>query len=217
MVHRIQDYKPNLKRSGSPVDTSDSKPALAYDSSSDIIMFSEQSWVSIILNWLKSGLMFLVSALFIFFVLYVTLAATLFFGNLIDGKITFVARGTFLGGQPAVEDYVLSSATEAEKDDPLSRLQYATMGVPNAQVVQIASGPVDIITATASGVTVQGENNASFDQPLYNNEGELVTASNQKLNNQYLALCVAGECEPNTFVIISADNIHGEIQNLKGE
>jgi len=214
MVHRIQDYRPNLKKSGPTVDTSDEKPALAYDSNSDIIMFSEESWVSIILGWLKSALLLIGSALLIFFVLYVTLSVSLFFVNFVGGKPAFVARGTFLGGQPAVSDYVYTSGTTDASDDPLSRLQYAFLGVPDAEIVQVASGPSDTVAVNDGNIKVTGENNATYKGTFVDDKGKSASL-NDKLSDSYLVMCVSGSCEKGTFHLMSKDRIYGEVQNIK--
>lgn len=215
MVHRIQEYKPSLKQHGLSVDTSDAKPALAYDPNSDIIMFSEESWVSIVVAWVKSGFMFIISAVVIFTVLYVTLAVSLFFITPVDGEPTFVSRGTFLGGEPALQDRVLTSASEKDQSDPISRLEYAFMGVPDAAIVQIASGPLDVISANDGMISVSGNNSVQYAGNLVNSQGETITVSSQSLKGEYLALCLSGSCTPNTYTIVDAQNIFGEVQNVK--
>lgn len=215
MVHRIQEYKPSLKQHGLSVDTSDAKPALAYDPNSDIIMFSEESWLSIVLAWVKSGFLFIVSAIVIFAVLYVTLAVSLFFITVVDGEPTFVSRGTFLGGEPALQDKVLASSSEKEQADPISRLKYAFIGVPDSSVMQIASGPLDSITANNGIISVSGNNSAQYEGVLVNAAGEPISVNSQDLSGDYLALCLSGSCTPDTYIVVDGQSIFGEVQNVK--
>jgi len=215
MVHRIQDYKPSLRQHGLAVDTSDAKPALAYDSNSDIVMFSEESWFKIFAGWLKSGALFLVSAVLIFAVLYTTLAVSLFFTTFVEGKPVFVARGTFLGGEPALTDKILGSRTEASEDDPLNRLQYAFMGVPNSVVGEISSGPVDTISAANGQISISGSSSQSYEGVLVDESGQPQDVSSRKLQDEYLVKCMSGECQPGSYFLIKGESIFGEVQNVK--
>jgi hypothetical protein len=215
MVHRIQEHKPSLKQGGGVVDTSDVKPALAYDANSDIIMFSEESWLSIVISWVKSGLMFLLSAFLIFLVLYITLAVSLLFVTVVGDKTVAVARGTFLGGEPALLDVVLTSPTEETSEDPLNRLKVGFMGIENPQIVRVQSGPLDTVVAKNGKITVSGKAALSYDGVLVdknNNPAEM----NDKLVSQYLVQCVSGSCEPGKFFIVDQANIFGKIQTLNG-
>jgi hypothetical protein len=218
MVHRIQEYKPTLKKSGGAVDTSDTKPALAYDSNSDIIMFAEESWFSIIGAWLKTGFLFIVSAVLIFTVLYVTLAVSLVFVTVINDKANIITRGTFLGGEPGVSEQILVSASKVEADDPLSRLSDAFLGIPDAQIGTVVSGPLDTITSGNGTVTVRGEGEAAYPGDILNAKGEVVQMNNQKLEGQFLVSCDSGACTPGSFMLVDDDRIFGEVQQLgKGE
>lgn len=216
MVYRIKEYKPALKQGGSPVDVSEHKPALAYDTNSDIVMFAEESWLSISINWLKSGLLFLASALLIFTVLYGTLAASIVFITPVDGQLNVVARGTFLGGIPSNGDIVLASATQKAGVSPIDRLKEAALGIEGAKVVKVLSGSTDAVTTNDGTITVAGQSNATYTGQLLDSEGKVVNANNKRLDNQFLALCVAGDCQKDTYVIVDSDKIFGEVTNVEG-
>lgn len=213
MVYRIPEARPHLKGGGT-VDVSEQKPALAYDSNSDIIMFAQESWLTITASWLKSALMFILSALLIFTVMYGTLAASLFFVTSVDSKVTAVARDTFLGGIPAKNDMVLTSPTQVAGDNPLDRLREAVLGVKDAQIVEILSGPSDKISMSGDSFTVTGQEPGFFHGAIISSDGKRIT-KNFQLGDQYLTSCVGGACKPNTFLIVEEENLYGEVVNLK--
>lgn len=206
MVYQVQETKPSLKRGGSTVDTTDIRPALAFDSSQDIIMFSEESWLSIFWSWIKSAFMFFAAALLIMVVLYVTLAATLVFVANVNNEPVVVARGTFLGGIPQTGDLVfVGSGTPGT--DPLTKLQEAFVGVPDGKVAVTLSEPGDTVSASNGQITVNG---TSQPGTFVNSTGAPATLGSTSLTNQALVECVTGACEPGTFFLINLDQIYGE-------
>lgn len=216
MVYRIPEAKPSLKGSGAPVDVSEEKPALAYDPNSDIIMFSQESWLTIGVGWLKASFMFLLSAMLIFTIMYGTLAASLLFATPVGGKVTVVARDTFLGGIPAKDDVVLISPTQAAGENPLDRLKDAGLGVNEAQIVKILSGPNDTVQISGGKFTIGGQESGSYEGTVLNAEGKPVSGTFQ-LTNQYVTSCVSGACTPDTFIIADDKNLYGEIVDLEGK
>lgn len=216
MVYRIPEAKPSLKESGSYVDVSEEKPALAYDSSSEIIMFSEESWLRISLSWLKTSFLFLLSAMLIFTVMYGTLAASLLFATPVDGKVTVVARDTFLGGIPSKGDITVVSPTQAAGKNPIDRLKEAGLGIKDAQIVKVLSGATDSIQITEGGFSVTGEEPGSYNGTLINTSGNKVVGS-FKLERQYIAECVSGACTPGTYVVVEDANIYGELVDFEGK
>lgn len=220
MVYRIQEVRPALKISGSAVDASEEKPAMAYDSTSEIIMFSEESWLAISLSWLKTSIMFLLSAMLIFTVMYVTLASSLLFATPVEGKVTVVARDTFLGGIPNIDDTALASVTQEAGKNPLDRLMEAAMGVKESQIVKISSLPTDTIAINGDNFAVirkvQGKEQAVLTGTgAVMVEGQRATSS-FTLNEQYLATCVSGNCTPGEFVVVEDKKIFGEVVDIEG-
>lgn len=216
MVYRIPEAKPSLKGGGSFVDVSEEKPALAYDSNSDIIMFEEESWLRISLSWLKTSFLFLMSAMLIFTIMYGTLAASLLFATPIDGKVTVVARDTFLGGIPSKDDIAVVSPTQAAGKNPLDRLKEAGLGIKDAQIVKILSGPNDTIQIREDGFVISGEESGSYNGALVSTSGNKVIAS-FKLEKQYVAECVSGACTPGAFVVVEDKNTYGELVDFEGK
>lgn len=216
MVYRIPEAKPSMKGSGSFVDVSEEKPALAYDPNSDIIMFAEESWLRISASWLKTSFLFLLSAMLIFTIMYGTLAASLLFATPINGKVTVVARDTFLGGIPAKGDVAVVSPSQAAGKNPLDRLKDAALGIKDAQVVKILSGPNDSIQMSQGGFSVSGEESGSYSGDLFSTSGNKVTNS-FKLEKQYVAECISGACTPGTFVIVEDKNTYGELVDFEGK
>lgn len=215
MVYKIQDLKPSLKKQGS-VDTSSAKPALAFDSNSDIIMFSEESWFSILGSWIKSALLLCLSALLIFAALYTVLAATLFFVTGVDDKPVFVARNTFLGGVPSVDDMILVSKTTPSSTDPLSRLQSAFLGIDEPAIVKVLTEPTDNVTASGGKVTVTGKNPNTYDGAFVNDKGEASSLNQTIMTDQILVECVSGSCTAGQLFLVKNDNVYGEVKNVEG-
>lgn len=213
MVYRIPEAKPTLKGGGS-VDSSEEKPALAYDPNSEILMFSEESWLTIALSWTKTTLLFLLSATIIFVIMYGTLAASLLFATPVDGKVEVAARDTFLGGVPSKDDVVLSSPTQVAGEGAGERLKEAALGVDAASIVKIVSGPNDSVATAGDGFTVEGQEPGTYNGVLMNSAGERVQGSLQ-LTKQYVAECMSENCSPGTFIIVDDDKIFGEIVELK--
>lgn len=216
MVYRIPEAKPRIKGSGSAVDASEERPALAYDSNSDIIMFSEESWFSISLSWLKTSLMFLLSAMLIFTIMYGTLAASLLFATPINGKVEVIARNTFLGGVPSKGDVVATSPTQAAAENPLDKLKEAAFGIPDAQIVKVVSGPNDTVQVSGNTIIIGGQEPGTYTGELKDATGKAMTGSFQ-LSEQFVTECVSGGCAPGSFVVVEDANVFGELVDLKGK
>ena len=215
MVYRIPETKPSLKGGGT-VDASEEKPALAYDANSDIIMFSEESWLRIVGNWFKTTFMFMLSAVFIFTIMYGILAGSLLFATPVDGKVTLTARDTFLGGVPSPGDIVLSSTSQKAAEGPLERLKEAGLGVDDAQITKILTGPHDSVSFNGDSFAVSGIEPGNYNGILMNSAGERVT-KNFQLNNQYVTECMSERCAAGTFIIVDDDKIFGEVVELGKE
>jgi hypothetical protein len=179
-------------------------------------MFSEESWLRISLSWVKTSFLFLMSAMLIFTVMYGTLAASLLFATPVDGKVTVVARDTFLGGIPSKDDVAVVSPTQAAGKNPLDRLKEAGLGIKDAQVVKILSGPNDNIQMKDGGFAITGEETGSYNGELISTSGAKIVGS-FKLANQYVAECVSGACTPGTFVVVEDANTYGELVDFEGK
>jgi hypothetical protein len=157
--------------------------------------------------------MFLLSAMLICTVMYVTLAASLLFATPIEGKVSVVARGTFLGGIPAKDDFVVASPTQAAGTNTLDKLKEAAFGIESAEVVKIASAPTGMVQIDGDSIVVSGMEPGSYTGIVLDDKGERITSSVQ-LNKAYLAECVSGSCKPGTFVIVDGTKIFGELVNF---
>ena len=208
MVHRIQNVKPRMRKAGNSVDATGQKPALSFDTSSDIIMFKEESWVAIVLSWLKTSIMFALSAALIMAILYVILAGTLLFFTSVSGNLALVARGTFLGGNPSTGEIVLASNDVPASTDPLSKMKDGILGVPNSIVVEVLSNPNEIITKTSDGISV--ENGGTFSGNVKFPEG---SDNPLQLNKQIAVQCVAGSCTVGDIMVLDTNLIYGEVRN----
>lgn len=214
MVYRIPEAKPNLKGGGS-VDASEQKPSLAYDASSEIIMFSEESWFSIIFGWMKTSLLFAASTIFLFTVMVLVSSASLLFFAPVDGKVEVVARDTFLGGVPSAGDVVLASPTQVAKDNPLERLQEAIMGIDEAKIYTVLSEDVGTVDISGGQITVTGKETVTVTGELRSISGNPIVES-FTLKNQHLAECVSESCTPGSYVILDGDKIFGEVIEVEG-
>lgn len=207
MAYRIQNLKPKLKKGGKEVDGSGVKPNLSYDSSSDIIMFREESWFSIVLSWIKTSLLFGLSAALILGVLYVILSATLLFVTPINGHPVLIARGTFLGGEPTIGQTILTSGTTAAPTTVIGKAENGILGVDNAQVVKVSSNTIGTVTEAPNGLNIDGK----FV------EGKVVLKNAQKLpttlKDQVVVKCEAGACDVGSLFIVDQKAIYGEVRN----
>ena len=91
---------------------------------------------------------------------------------------------------------------------------YAFLGVPDAEIVQVASGPSDTVAVNDGTIKVTGENNATYKGTFVDDKGKSASL-NDKLSDSYLVMCVSGSCEKGTFHLMSKDRIYGEVQNIK--
>lgn len=210
MAYRIQNLKPKLRKTGKEIDASGIKPALSYDSTSDIIMFREESWVSIVTGWVKTSVLFALSAALILSILYIILAATLMFITPVDGKLTLVARGTFLGGNPSIGEVVLASSQTPAAADPLSKIKAGVFGLDNAEVVKVESDASASITVGSDKVTLADGTEVQGSTTL--GEGE---SNSMVLKDQLLVRCIAGSCEGKDLFILDKNLVYGEVQNYE--
>lgn len=206
MPYRIQQHKPKLK-SGKDLSNTGVKPALSYDSSSEIIMFKEETWTSIVLNWLKTTAGFAGIAALILALLYFIVSSTLVFGTVVDGKVDLVARGTFYGGVPKTGTSILVSETTPAPDDFFGKLQNGVTGVDKPSIVIVKSGPSDTLTSAGNGINVDGKVVAGK-PTLAKNESLPMT-----LKDSYLVQCVSGACKDSKedLYVVSKTMIYGQV------
>jgi len=209
MPHRIQNLKPKMRRQGAAVDAAGQKPALSYDSSSDIIMFKEESWTAIVLGWLKTSIMFTLSAALIMGILYIILAGTLLFFTPVSGQLALVARGTFLGGDPSAGEVILASNDIPASTDPLSKIKDGTFGVPNSIVVKVIGAPNSTVTQTGSGIRSDDGSEATGAVKFPEGSGNSV-----QLGDELAVQCVSGACTVGDIFIINTNLVYGEVRNV---
>ena len=203
--------KPLFKKSGSPVDSSDYSPQLAFAGVPEIVEIKEQSWFSIIGSWFKGVILFLLLAVAVLVVVYGSLAATVMFITPVNGTNTLVARGTYVGGIPENGSKVLVSSSENAPDEFVGKIKVGFLGVPDAAVLKVESKTqYDKVTVVNGKVTVAGK--AVKGTLLDPKTGKAMTNDSFRLDNQYVTSCSAGACKEGTLVIVGPKRLFGEVK-----
>lgn len=136
---------------------------------------------------------------------YTSLAGSLMFlaPTVDNDKVTersWVARGTFVGGKIDTGTQVYGSATTLAPEGFIKKALEGYMGVPDAFIAEVISGPIaNITTDKAKNILADGKKTG------YTGE-----VKDTKLRSQFLAVCVSGECVPGEIVIIESGSISGE-------
>lgn len=143
------------------------------------------------------------------FIVYLCFAATIMraIPTLSGAGVVAVKENTFHGGIIPEGVDILANTTSEQDSDLLGRLKQSFVPSENAAVVRIVSGPYNSIGWVASGiVTIDGNMTevSLAEQPL-NEDGTV----KKKLKNEYLTVCVEGDCTPGEGVIIPQENIYG--------
>lgn len=140
---------------------------------------------------------------------YTSLAGSLMFlAPSVDGeKVTersWVARGTFVGGNIDVGTQVYGSATTLAPEGFMGKMIEGYMGADDAFIAEVISGPIaNVNTDKANNIIVDGKKTGYV--------GEI---KETKLRGQFLAVCVTGECTPGEIVIIESGSISGEYKGI---
>lgn len=155
----------------------------------------------------KHGLkMTMLTLLFVFLilaVLYTSLAGTLMIAAPSSkGEMTktWVARGTFNGGQIKPNTFIYASKSHAASTDFMGKVLEGYMGTDNAFVAQVISGPFNKVATDSHGkITIDGK--------ATDHSGDVVS---RILNNQYLVQCIEGDCVPGEYLVAEYASVVGE-------
>lgn len=165
-----------------------------------------KSTSSLVLDSVKNGAkMTIATVLFtvgILAIIYTSLAGTLMMAApSTHGELqkTWVARGTFPGGQIPDGTFVYGSKSSAASDDFIGRIMEGYVGAPNAFIGEAIAGPFDTIESVNGEIIADGEKT-----------GYTGTIENKILNEQYLIRCIEGKCKPGELLIAKATSIAGE-------
>lgn len=141
-------------------------------------------------------------------IVYFSLAATLLrvVPTTSGAGPVLVKNITYPGGLLPAGAAVLIDQKSAQEDDVWVHLRQASMPADNAAVVKVIAGPYGALTWTEPGVVTV--------------DGELVSVAlptdpdTDYLENEYLAECISGACEPGEGLIFSEDYIYGSVVSL---
>lgn len=141
--------------------------------------------------------------------LYAAVTSTLM--SVVPGNagFTWLARATFIGGEPASGDYAYVSSQENPNNGFVSRLKQGVIALPDASVVQVIAGPAGDISNDAEGRIIYSGKPTNFVMPI----------EPQTLLGEYLTVCVTGSCTPGELMFISKQHVVGEAKgtvSLKG-
>lgn len=133
--------------------------------------------------------------------IYAVLASTVLLVMRAGGENALVLRNAFPEGAAPAGTYVYASSQTINPSFG-GRLSQATVGVPAGAVVRIVAGPTGKISNDKKGRIVINGKATDY----------RVAVKATTLARKYLALCVAGACEPGTAVLIGQDTIVGEVK-----
>lgn len=143
------------------------------------------------------------------FIIYLCFAATIMRAvpTTSGSGLVLVKENTFHGGIIPENVPILVDTKTEQKNDLVERLKQAFVPSKNAAVVKVVAGPHNSISWVASGlVTVDGALTKVHleQQPL-----DADNSAKTKLRDEYLTVCVSGDCIPGEGVIVPAKNIYG--------
>lgn len=140
--------------------------------------------------------------------LYIALGATLIRATPTPGwdGVTVIRSGTFLGGNPPVGAHAYVS-TKPYEGTLLQKLQHSFTPLPGGSVVEVVAGPFGELSVNpdTTAILFNGEE-TGYTLP------EGVELPTQYVGDNFLTLCVAGECEGESALSVTEKNtIWGEV------
>lgn len=118
-----------------------------------------------------------------------------------------VKENTFPGSNIPTGETILVDTVNEQNSEYLDRLRQAFVPSKTATVVEVVAGPYGSFKWLESGIiTVDGELTKAYmsEKPMKSED-----EPKEKLLNEYLAVCVSGDCNPDEAIIVSADNVYG--------
>lgn len=143
------------------------------------------------------------------FIIYLCFAATIMRAvpTTSGSGVVPVKENTFHGGIIPANTSILVDTQSEQKSDYMDRLKQAFIPSDHAAVVKVVAGPYNAISWVDPGlVTVDG---ALTEVHMANQPLDSGNTAKTKLRNEYLAVCISGDCVPNEGIIVSDKNIYG--------
>lgn len=126
-----------------------------------------------------------------------------------EAGLTWLARATFVGGEPESGDFAYISSKQDANSNVLEKLKQGVIALPDASVVEIIAGPAGTVVNDETGRILYNGKPTNFVLPV----------EERKLLGEYLAICVKGACEPGEQILVEKASIVGEARgnlSLKG-
>lgn len=153
----------------------------------------------------KTVILLTIGAIAVVFAIYTALGATLM--RAIPepvGGFTWVRNATFVGGIPDQGDYIYVSTKGPADNSALGKLKQTYQGVDGGATMVVVAGPNGNVSNDAEGNILWNEETTGYQAAIQN--------GSKTLGNQYLAICVEGECNVGNAYVVPQDAIVGESQ-----
>lgn len=147
-----------------------------------------------------------VSTALVLALLYLALASTLMAVVPGSGNLTWVARATFVGGEPDPGKFVYITSDPSSNNGMVNKALQGTIGVEGGATVEIVAGPYGDVRSDKKG-------NIRLDKEVTGYTGNIKTHT---LNKEYLAICLEGDCTPGEALIVNQANLVGEAKGRVG-
>lgn len=167
---------------------------------SDVVYLDNKKAAKAVKSGISNLAKVIMSIISIILVLYLSLAATLMVIAPGDTGLTWVIRNTFTGGRPVAGDFVYASSSDEVRQGAGDRLIQAFTGVKNDVVLEVVAGPHINVSVDDEGQILANEEPTGY-------YGELDTSY---LDNEYITMCILGDCEYGEVLILPHENIAGE-------
>jgi len=213
--------KGKLRNPDGVVDSTDYVPQLAMPGSHDVIEIKEESWGQIAFGWVRGAIAFILILAIFVAILYSGLSAYLMVYSATGkgNEHSWVVRNTWskTGGQPPLNSDVVISEDTTTPAQWYGFIAVGWTGISSPSTVKIVSTNYDklyIANSKVSLVNNKAVRNEDFvGSPAYSYNPKKDSAErNYQLRKQYLVECVSGNCKPNTYYVISKDQIFGEVK-----
>lgn len=143
------------------------------------------------------------------FVLYICFAATIvrFVPTTSGAGIVLIKNPTYDGGIVPVGEVVLVDTQDVQQKSIVGHLKQAFVPNGSAAKVSVVAGPYGKIDWAEPGVlTVDGE---IINAPMPSRDGKSPIGDTEYLNDQYVGICLEGNCIKGEAIIIESSHIMG--------
>lgn len=203
--------RPKLAKSGKAIKDASQEPArLSNPKVQQIIKIETVDTVKVAGSAVSGVIKMVLVFVLVLATLYALITATLMAAVPGNAGFTWLARSTFVGGEPKSGDFAYVSSKANPNEGIVNRMQQGISALPDGMVVEIIAGPAGTI-----------KNDKDTGRVIFNGKptNYVLPIEARDVTKEYLAVCVKGACEPGEQLLIDKGYIVGEAKgtlSMKG-